>query len=122
MLVHGDIISRLTARFVALQCMTIHYFVKRSWGRKSMSKSVTHTIHIINLPSNNDGSTVYGTDCLIDSIEFYAVSAIFQTTKRTVNFTSNCDHFIHSKLTLVYLFILLLLLILNLHGTCKYTI
>ena len=66
-----------------------------------MSKSVTHTSHILNLPSNNDGSSVYGTDCLIDSIEFYALLTIFQTTKRTVNFTSNCDHFIHSKLTLV---------------------
>ena len=38
LLIRGDIISWVTNWFVALQCKTIHNFVKCSWGRKLMDK------------------------------------------------------------------------------------
>ena len=43
--------------FVALQDMTIHYFVKRSWGHNSWVV-LTNKIHEHQSPMNNDDSTV----------------------------------------------------------------
>ena len=44
--------------FIALKCRTIHYFVKRSWGRKFIGK-VIHKIHDHWSPTNNVDSTVH---------------------------------------------------------------
>ena len=53
--------------FVALQCSTIHYFVKNSWGRKFMGKNNPRTL----IPTNNDDYTVhlYITKKIFDNIQ-----------------------------------------------------
>ena len=53
-----DVFRWVTALFVSLQSKTIHYFVKRSWGCKFVSKGTPRNPRTSN-PLNNDDSAVF---------------------------------------------------------------